>query len=113
MATIIRVTDKRGRGVYNSYTMSKVGLSGSARSNRPMPFEDGLHGHGADEHHRFGFKDAYAMRAWFDDDIPYLAEHTQVRIYEVKDSHVIHGRKQLTFDRRKAKLIGIKNITEI
>lgn len=113
MATVLRVTDKRGRGVYAECVMSKAGLSGSPSSNRPMPWEDGLGDVPKSKLHRFGFQSAGALREWFARDIPHLADHTQVRIYEVKDNYINFGRKQLTFHSRHAKLVGIKNIMEI
>lgn len=110
---VIRITDKRGAGLYTSGAATKAGLRAGPSSFRPMPHEDGLPS--VEDHHRFGFRDEAQLRRWFvgERDELLAANNIQVRVYEVPDQHVKCGYSQLMYHSKRAKLVGIKTLKEI
>lgn len=110
---VYRLEGKNNTGVYNGCHVSKAGLRSIANERQPMAWNDGLSYDLAT--HRFGFKDPKQIKAWFNAyerrDLSNVG--VLVKIFEVSKKSVRYGGHQLTFNKKRAKLIGIKTLQEI
>lgn len=110
---VYRLEGKNNTGVYSGYHVSKAGLRSTANEYQPMAWDDGLDDDLST--HRFGFKDVQQLKSWFNAyERRDLADvGVKVKIFEVSKNSVRYGGRQLTFNKKRAKLIGIKSLQEI
>lgn len=110
---VLRVEDADGLGIYRSGLAGCAGISTWASPVCPAPDEDGLYYEY--KSHRFGFRDTQQLKAWFvADDRRALADSgARLVEYRVSRGRVQFGRKQLTFNRKAAKIIAIRDLKEI
>lgn len=110
---VYRLEGKNNTGVYNGSHVSRAGLRSTANMRQPMAWNDSLNYGGTT--HRFGFKDVQQLKSWFNaHERRELADvGVKVKIFEVSKNSVRYGGHQLTFNKKRAKLIGIKSLQEI
>ena len=112
---VYRLEGADGQGVYHGCHAGMAGLDTFANTRQPAPWQDGLDCSTEPKSHRFGFQSPEQLKHWFNayerrdlSDVGVV-----VKVFEVSKGRVKLGRSQLTFNKRKAKLIGIKSLQEI
>ena len=110
---VYRLEGKNNTGVYNGAHVSKAGIPSTANSRQPMAWDDGLNYDLST--HRFGFMDIKQLKSWFNayERRELTDVGVKVKIFEVSKKSVRYGGHQLTFNKKRAKLIGIKSLQEI
>lgn len=110
---VYRLEGKNNTGVYNGAHVSKAGIPSTANSRQPMAWDDGLNYDLST--HRFGFMDIKQLKSWFNAHERRVLTDVgvKVKIFEVSKKSVRYGGHQLTFNKKRAKLIGIKSLQEI
>lgn len=110
---VYRLEGKNNTGVYNGSHVSRAGLRSTANEYQPMAWDDGLNYDLST--HRFGFRDIKQLKSWFNAHERRVLTDVgvKVKIFEVSKKSVRYGGHQLTFNKKRAKLIGIKSLQEI
>lgn len=108
---VYRVTCAGGLGMYRPRKYSdslwcRAGAADIPAQNQPLPHSDGVQF--ASGRDFFAFKDKQQMSKWIGKEVAEkLAEFGgQVRVFEVDPKHVFHGKSQVAFTKRKAKLVA-------
>lgn len=105
--TVYRVEDSLGNGPYCHKNMGWLDCGDS--ENHPKPNDDGITIYGAvinwSHKWRCGFVSIQQLCEWFDDDVLDALDHAGyvVSVYVVE--HVMHGQKQIVFDRDSSKKV--------
>lgn len=114
---VFRVVDSEGFGYKRSLDseilnwtekgMSSLMFGDKYFEHRPMPKDDGLPITRIRKYHLFGFKNLAQLNKWFFPADLALGAILggKIQVLEVSKSKMIHGRNQLVFDKRNAKLI--------
>lgn len=114
MLKVYRVVGPDGIGYYFSQNLKlelsisdEVGYDTAENKPRhPLPKHDGIPSF--PDHYHFGFGDKNQLKEWFTPDILTAADKRgcMVEIWEVPPHQVLHGGKQLCFNKGEAKLIN-------
>jgi len=113
MLKVYRLVGPDGVGYYFSRDRKlEVEVSGEVgydtainKPQHPLPYDDGIDSF--PDNYYFGFGDKLQLKAWFTPDILKAADKRGcvVELWEVSPHEVIHGGKQLCFNKGEAKLL--------
>lgn len=112
---IVYRVEKRGKGPYTSNAIRNLGYTPANTMKHPIPEDDGINFKPwSDEH--CGFKSIEDLQAWFD--CPTMREKLHnvkfyVVVMRVADKHVKIGRKQIVFNRKRARIINKISLIEV
>lgn len=91
---------------FNGYDFSTSLKSASASWGNPLPYSDGMTDW--DSTYLFGFRNKDQLLAWFREEISKLSSNGFViSLYEVDETFVDYGKKQLAFKKEHATLINM------
>ena len=108
---VYRVENGKGEGPYRHGYPEKLGIHYDWRHKAdalryPHPYNDGIHLPALTVNHSFGFKSVGDLHNWFADAFQALDRYGfRVCTYEVPESDVLMGIKQLAFDSSRAERV--------
>ena len=113
---VYRVENADGRGPYVGNPVPE--MDDAANDRQPMAWQDGLSewwNDGKANAYRYGFRTLEQIKSWFlPDQLTILARHGfRVTEYEVPQSHVLSGKKQVVFNPEQAKPLAFKQLEEL
>jgi hypothetical protein len=111
---VYRIENDNGLGPYNGRGSLPYSVLGGSCHRQPAPIDDGFDWCWRKPDYHFGFATLDQLFDWFGDILEHLDRYGfSLTVWEVDESHINHGRRQLAFSKPAATLIERRQPTEL